>query len=256
MAGTDGAGVGTTNFKTAIIVGASAGIGEAIVRKLAAAGVRVAAVARRQEELERVQRSCEGGADRVRIYAHDVCNFDEAPVLFDRIVQDLGGVDLILYNAGVMPRVEESEYNFAKNRQMIEVNLLGAMAWLDPASAYMEARRQGVICGISSVAGDRGRRGNPGYHASKAGLSTYLEALRNRLSRHNVRVITVKPGPVRTSMTEGMKLPLMISAEECADGTIALLRAADNEGYVPLAWAPIMLLIRHIPSFLFRRTNI
>ena len=251
----EGAGFGAT-FKTAIVVGASAGIGEAIVRRLAAAGVRVAAVARRQEELERVQKACEGGAARVSVYAHDVRNFQEAPVLFDRIVQEFGSVDLILYNAGVMPRVEESEYNFEKDRQMIEVNLLGAMAWLAPAAAYMEGRRAGVICGISSVAGDRGRRGNPGYHASKAGLSTYLEALRNRLSRHGVRVITVKPGPVRTSMTEGMKLPLMISAEECADGTMALLRAADNEGYVPLAWAPIMLLIRHIPSFLFRRTNI
>ncbi|HNH47431.1 MAG TPA: SDR family NAD(P)-dependent oxidoreductase [Myxococcota bacterium] len=240
-------------FETAIVVGASSGIGEALVRKLAAEGTKVAALARRESELQALAKSFEG---RVVPYVHDVRNFAEAPVLFDRIKAELGSVDLLVYNAGVMPRVEESEYNFEKNRQMVEVNLIGAMAWMDPAAAYMEARRAGTLCGISSVAGDRGRRGNPGYHASKAGFTTYLESLRNRLTHRGVRVVTVKPGPVKTAMTDGLKMPLMISAEECADGVLSLAKASTTEGYVPAAWGPIMFAIRSIPSVLFRRTSI
>ena len=240
-------------FETAIVVGASSGIGEALVRKLASEGTKVAALARRDSELQALAKAFEG---RVFPYVHAVRNFSEAPVLFDRIKAELGSVDLLVYNAGVMPRVEESEYNFEKNRQMVEVNLIGAMAWMDPAAAYMEARRSGTLCGISSVAGDRGRRGNPGYHASKAGFTTYLESLRNRLTHRGVRVVTVKPGPVKTAMTDGLKMPLMISAEECADGVLSLAKASTTEGYVPVAWGPIMFVIRSIPSVLFRRTSI
>jgi decaprenylphospho-beta-D-erythro-pentofuranosid-2-ulose 2-reductase len=242
-------------FKTAAVIGASVGIGAEMVRQLAASGVKVAAVARRLPELEALQAAC-GGIEKVRVYGHDVKRFGDAPALFDRIAADLGSVDCLIYNAGVMPRVEESEYNFDKDREMIEVNLLGAMAWFNPAAAYMEARRSGTLVGISSVAGDRGRRGNPAYHTSKAALTTYLEALRNRLDRYGVNVVTVKPGPVATAMTAGLKLPLIIQAEEAARGALALAEAGTGVGYVPKTWAPIMLTIQHVPSVIFRRTNI
>lgn len=242
-----------SNFSTAAVIGASSGIGEAMVRQLAREGTRVAAVARRVDLLEKLATEFPG---KVIPYAHDVRQFHEAPGLFDRIVSELGQLDLLVYNAGVMPRVEESEYNFEKDREMMEVNVLGAMAWMNPCGAYMEARRQGTIVGISSVAGDRGRRGNPGYHTSKAALTTYLEALRNRLSRYGVTVATVKPGPVRTPMTEGLTLPLMIDVEQAAAGAIAHARAGSVSGYVPAVWGPIMAIICAVPSVIFRRTNI
>ena len=238
---------------TAAVIGAYDGIGEAMVRQLARAGTRVAAVARRKDLLDKLAAEF---PDKVSVYVHDVHDFNEAPAVFDRIVSDLGQLDLLIYNAGVMPAVAESEYNFAKDREMIEVNLLGAMAWMNPCAAYMEARQSGTICGISSVAGDRGRRGNPGYHTSKAALTTYLEALRNRLSRYGVTVVTVKPGPTRTPMTEGMKLPLMIGAEEAAAGALAHARNGSVSGYVPAIWGPIMAIISAVPSVIFRRTNI
>lgn len=240
-------------FATALVVGASSGIGEALVRQLAREGTTVAAIARRGDHLEKIAAENPG---KVRAYVHDVTDFSSTPALFDRIVADLGQLDLIIYNAGVMPRVEEGEYNFEKDRQMIEVNVLGALAWLNPCAAYMEARRAGTIVGISSVAGDRGRRGNPGYHTSKAALTTYLEALRNRLSRYGVTVVTVKPGPVETPMTAGLKLPLMIKAEAAAAGVLAHAHAGSVEGYVPAVWMPIMAVIRSVPSVVFRRTNI
>ncbi len=243
-----------THFRTALIVGASSGIGEAIVRRLVRDGTRVAAVARRKAELDRVAQEC--GGDKVVPYQHDVRDFDAAPPLYDRILADFDGLDLVVYNAGVMPRVEESEYDFEKDRWMIEVNLLGGMRWLGLAAATMEAKRAGTLVGVSSVAGDRGRRGNPGYHTSKAGLTTYLESLRNRVARHGVNVVTLKPGPVDTAMTAGTRQPLLITAERAADSCVALMKAGVVEGYVPAVWAPIMRTIQHVPSFVFRRTNI
>ncbi|MCB9766278.1 MAG: SDR family NAD(P)-dependent oxidoreductase [Alphaproteobacteria bacterium] len=237
----------------AIVVGASSGIGAQLTLKLAAQGATVAALARRADALDALAQQ---GGGRVAPYPHDVTDFDAAPALFDRVVADLGGLDLLLYVAGVMPDVAESEYSFPKDRQMIEVNLLGAVAWINLAGAHFEAQRSGVICGVSSVAGDRGRRGNPVYTASKAGLTAYLEAMRNRLSRYGVSVVTVKPGPVETPMTEGLSLPFMIPADRAADEILAHIQRGSVSGYVPWIWRPIMMIIRNIPSFLFRRTNI
>jgi short-subunit dehydrogenase len=243
-------------FTRAVVVGASSGIGESIAKRLSAEGVSVALVARRRDELERVH----GGLvhrESAHVYAHDVTKFDEVPELFDRIVNDLGGLDLLVYAAGVMPKIDEGEYSFEKDRQMVEVNLLGAMAWMNPAAARFEAQRGGTVLGISSIAGERGRRGNPAYCTSKAALTTYLESLRNRTSRYGVNVVTIKPGFVDTQMTRGMKgLFWLISAAEAADTSLAI--AADRGSpvsFVPARWWLVAFIVRWIPSFLFRRLN-
>ncbi|MEM6706488.1 MAG: SDR family NAD(P)-dependent oxidoreductase [Acidobacteriota bacterium] len=240
-------------WTNAIVVGASSGIGAVLAQKLAAQGTQVAAIARRQEQLDELA----SGSDKIRTYVHDVVAYDDAPSVFDQIQADLGEIDLIVYCAGVMPEIEEHEYNFAKDRAQLEVNLVGAVNWLNLAAAHMESRRKGTIVGISSVAGDRGRRGSPVYTASKGGLTTYLEALRNRIHRYSVHVVTVKPGPVRTPMTDGLgDMPFMIDADKAADGVLKLARKGTGSGYVPLIWWPIMTIIRLVPSFIFRKTNV
>ncbi len=241
-------------FKKAIVVGGSSGIGEAMAKQLAAEGATVAVVARRAAELERV---C-AGSDKLKAYPHDVENFDEVPALYGKIVADLGGLDLLVYAAGVMPAVAEGEYSFDKDRQMMAVNVVGAMAWMNPVAARFEAARGGTILGVSSIAGERGRRGNPGYTTSKAALSAYLEALRNRCSRYGVNVVTAKPGFVATAMTKGMgKLLWIIPADEAARRCLALARKGSGaSGFVPGRWALVAWVVRSIPSWLFRRTNV
>ncbi|MGM0577848.1 MAG: SDR family NAD(P)-dependent oxidoreductase [Myxococcota bacterium] len=247
-------------FETAIVVGASSGIGEAIARRLGADGAHVALLARRETELQRVADAVREAGGEATVVAHDVRDTDAVPELFDRLVEALGGLDLLVYASGAMPSVEEHEYDFAKERLMVEVNLLGAMAWLNPAAAHMEAARRGTLLGISSIAGERGRRGNPGYCTTKAALTTYLESLRNRLSRYGVDVVTVKPGFVETRMLEGMDghppglAP--IPADEAAGNALAMARKGPRSGFVPWRWSLVAFIIRHIPSFLFRRTNI
>ncbi|HJN75543.1 MAG TPA: SDR family NAD(P)-dependent oxidoreductase [Myxococcota bacterium] len=240
-------------FNRAIVVGASSGIGEQLVLQLTAQGAAVAAIARRKERLDALANRAAG---EVIVAEHDVLDYEAAPALFDDLVERLGGLDLLVYCAGVMPEVEEGEYNFEKDRAMLEVNLLGAVRWLDLGAGHMEAQRSGTLVGISSVAGERGRRGAPVYTASKAGLTAYMEALRNRCHRYGVEVVTVKPGPVRTPMTEGMQLPFMIDADEAAAGVLKLAHRGTGEGYVPLIWWPIMSIIKAVPSFIFRKTNV
>jgi short-subunit dehydrogenase len=246
-------------IQRAIVVGASSGIGEAMARQLAGEGAQVALVARRTEELERVANIIKGvGKGGVRVYPHDVRIFDETLPLFQRIVADLGGLDFIAYASGAMPRIEESEYSFEKDREMVEVNLLGAMAWFNPAAALFEAQHRGTLLGISSVAGERGRRVNPAYGTTKAALTAYLEALRNRLSRYGVNVVTAKPGFVDTAMTRGMKgLFWLVTAEDAARTSLALARRESGaSGFVPWRWSIIAAILRSIPSFIFRRLNV
>ena len=247
----------SAQVRSAIVVGASSGMGEELAKLLARKGYRVALVARRAGELERIASEINSaGANRALVYAHDVARTEEVPELFQRVVHDLGGFHMIIYCAGVMPKVAAAEYNTEKDKHIFEVNTLGAIAWLNEAAARCERQESGVIVGISSVAGDRGRKGFPAYAASKAALNAYLEGLRNRLGHRGVSVVTVKPGPVSTPMTAGMKMPFMISAEEAAKLIYDAIRKRKNTAYVPLVWWPIMTIIRAIPSFLFRGKNI
>jgi short-subunit dehydrogenase len=106
------------------------------------------------------------------------------------------------------------------------------------------------------VAGDRGRVGNPGYNASKSGLTTYLESLRNRLTRHKVNVLTVKPGFVKTEMLKAAQKPMFpITAEKAAEDIYRAMRARKQQIYTPWYWTWIMLGIRNMPSVIFRRMS-
>ena len=243
----------------AIVVGASSGIGEAVARRLAREGYAVALVARRADRLHQI---CDAintqlGQHRAFAYPHDVTQFDEVQPLFQTILRDLGRIDVVVYSSGVMPAAGPSEFNFEKDKAMIEVNVLGAMAWLDQAAMLFERTGGGYIVGISSVAGERGRVINPVYNAGKAALTTYLEALRNRLTRKGVHVLTVKPGFVDTDMLKGVKRRMwVISPEQVAADIWRAIKRRKQSIYTPARWGLVMFVIRNIPSFIFRRLSI
>ncbi len=242
-------------WRRAIVVGASSGIGAALVRALARGGTRVAALARRAEELGRLQGECPAGAVSARV--HDVKRAGEVPALFEQLVRELGGLDLLIYAAGIMPAVGPQEFDTEKDLEILAVNALGCIAWCNPAAEFFQSRRSGTIVGLSSIAGDRGRRGNPAYGTSKAAIHHYLEALRNRLGECGVHVCTVKPGYVETVMTQGLSNPFwMISADEAARQILSVARRRKNVRYIPFRWLWVSLAVRSIPSFLFRRLNV
>ncbi len=248
-----------TPAPTALLIGASSGIGEALARKLAQEGYHLALVARRAELLEALcaEINTKHGAGRAQAYTHDVTHYSEAPALFQKILADLGRLDLIVYNAGVQFPVKLDEYDFAKDQQMMAVNALGAMAWLNLAAQFCERAGGGHIVGVSSVAGDRGRVGAPGLNTSKAALSTFLEALRNRLTRKGVHVLTVKPGMVATEMLKAAERVIwVVTPEQVANDVWKAIRARQQVIYTPARWGLMLFVIRNLPSFIFRRLKI
>lgn len=230
-----------------IVVGASSGIGAELVRQLVEKGAKVAAVARRKERLAELP-------EGIIAAVHDVTNYAEVPELFQSLCHQLGGLDTIIYAAGVMPEVGENEFNFEKDQAILETNLLGAIAWLNQAAERFSAAGHGTIIGIGSVAGDRGRRGQPVYNTSKAALATYLEALRNRLASKGVKVITIKPGPVHTEMTASLHLKSAMSVQQAASTILSKKR--NGEFYLSPVHHLLFAIIRRIPSPLFRKLKL
>jgi short-subunit dehydrogenase len=243
-----------------ILIGASDGLGAELARKLAHEGYTLALLARRKEKLESLcnEINLSLNEQRTLAYVHDVADYDKVPDLLRKIVAELGGLDLVIFVAGVnYPPGGIDKYNFENDRRMIEVNLIGAMAWLHPIAEMFQSAKAGQIVGISSVAGDRGRVGNPGYNTSKAGLTTYLEALRNRLTRLGVHVLTVKAGFMKTGMLKAAQgaTPFVVAPEKAADDILKAIKKRKQQIYTASIWRWIMLAIQHTPSFIFRRLS-
>jgi short-subunit dehydrogenase len=246
--------------RRAILVGSSGGIGAALARKLASEGYTLALVDRNIEVSQAISYDINEKHNEVRAlnYKHDVTDYGSVPDLLRRVIADLGGLDLFVYTAGFIHYPRTNEYSFEEDCKMMEVNLLGGLAWLGQVASLFQSMKGGQIVGVSSVAGDRGRIGNPGYNASKAGFTSYLESLRNRLTRHGVNVITIKPGMVTTEM---LKLPgapravFAVTPEQAAEGIWNAIRKRRQVVYISGIWRWIMLVIRHIPSIVFRRMS-
>lgn len=244
--------------RRAILVGASGGIGSALSRKLAREGYTLALVDRNKTALQSLCNEINQTAGEARAfpYEHDVTDYESVPGLLRRIIADIGGLDLFVYLAGIIYFPAMDEFNFEEDRKVMEVNLLGAMAWMSQVAPLFQSRKSGQIVGISSVAGDRGRVANPANSTSKAGLTTYLESLRNRLTRHGVHVMTVKPGMVKTDMLRGIQKPMFAAEpEQAADLILQGIRKRRQVIYVSGIWRWIMLAIQHTPSFIFRRLS-
>lgn len=244
--------------RTALIVGASSGVGAALARRLAREGYALGLVARRIDRLQALcDESTHGYYIRAFAYQHDVLNTAEVPALLERATSDLGDLDLFIYCAGVLFPNDPTAYRADQDQFILQVNLVGAAAWINPVAQRFQQRQAGHIVGIGSIAGDRGRRGMPAYTASKAGLHIYLEGLRNRLWREGVTVTTIKLGQVETDMLKNAARKRQpISPDRAAELIWRAIEQRKQTVYVPAWWRWIGLAVQHLPSFIFRRLNI
>jgi len=244
--------------RTALIVGASSGVGAALAQRLARESYALGLAARR---IDRLQALCDElkhtHGTRTFAYQHDVINTHEVPALLEKADSDLGGLDLFIYCAGVLFPNDPTAYHTDDDQFILQVNLLGAAAWINPVAQHFHHKHAGHIVGIGSIAGDRGRRGMPAYTASKAGLHTYLEGMRNRLWRDGVTVTTVKLGQVETDMLKNAdRKRRPISADRAAELIWRAIERRKQTVYVPSWWRWIGLAVQHLPSIVFRRLNI
>ena len=183
--------------RVAVITGASSGIGEATARALVAGGLKVALLARRADRIEALAGEL---GDAAIAIAADVTDRDSLVAAAERVQSELGGADVLVNNAGVMLLGPFSSEQRADYRQMVEVNLLGAIT---AAEVFLPQLRErgGDLVNISSVAGRTARIGNAAYAATKWGINGWSEGLRQEL-QPDVRVIVVEPGAVATELTE------------------------------------------------------
>ncbi|MFI5180404.1 MAG: SDR family NAD(P)-dependent oxidoreductase [Thermoanaerobaculia bacterium] len=243
-------------MKRVVVVGATDGLGKALAAEYASRGSWVCLVGRGAARLEAVRAEIASRYPDATVAAV-VCDLSEregiAPAFRDAIAA-IGHCDLFLYNAGVMHHGDGVTAESAKDRETMEVNAVAAVEMLGLAANYFREARRGQIAAISSIAGDRGRKGNPAYNASKAALTTYLEGIRNRLFPFGVAVSTVKPGFVGTKMTAGKPGLIWVAPPEEAARIIAdRLERRHEVFYVYRRWGLVGLVLRHIPRFLFKR---
>lgn len=166
--------------------------------------------------------------------------------------------DIVVFTAGYLGNQGLAQKDFTETQKIIETNFLGPVSILEIIAADFEAKGRGLIIGVSSVAGDRGRQSNYLYGAAKSAMTTFLSGLRNRLYPSHVRVMTVLPGFVRTRMTEGMKLPqlLTIDPEQVAEDVYQAYKAGKDIVYTGWFWRFIMGFIRNIPETVFKRLDL
>jgi decaprenylphospho-beta-D-erythro-pentofuranosid-2-ulose 2-reductase len=242
-----------------LILGATSAIAKALAIELASEGNRVILAGRDIQELEAT------AADlRLRFNANvyterfDATDYDSHAGFVQRCIA-LGEVGLngVVLCHGNLTDNAAATADFCMARDMIETNYLSAVSVLTPIAKYLESQRSGWICVLSSVAGDRGRQSNYIYGSAKAGLSTFLQGLRNRLFRSGVAVTTVKPGFVDTAMTWGLPgLFLVATPQKVARDIRRAIRNRRGTIYTPWFWRWIMMMIRYIPEPIFKRMKL
>jgi short-subunit dehydrogenase len=245
--------------KTVFITGASSGIGRALALELAGRGYDLFLTARRLDALEQVSADIASAhpARRVEVRRLDVTDDADAANAIAEAAETLGRCDIVVANAGLgnSPRVGEG--GMARNRAIVETNLIGAMATIDAAVALF--RRQGgagQIVGISSVAGVRGLPGSASYSASKAGVTVYLEAVRAETYGEPITVTTIAPGYIDTPLNQEMKSrPFLIDVEKGAQITADLIERGVGYATVPrFPWTVLKPLLRLLPTSLLARS--
>jgi decaprenylphospho-beta-D-erythro-pentofuranosid-2-ulose 2-reductase len=247
----------TTVPSRVLILGATSGIAIALARLLTARGASFFLVARDPEKLRAVEMDLKTrGAASVESRVMDLNDTANHPALLADAAHALGVIDLSFLAHGILGNQAETESSFPAAAAVLETNLLSAASLITWLANYFEARGEGTLAVLSSVAGDRGRRSNYVYGASKAGLNTLMAGVRNRIDRSGVNVLTIKPGWVDTPMTAGIDPnPLFVSPQRAARGILRAIVKRKDVVYVPRFWAVIMFVVRSLPESLFKRLN-
>lgn len=241
---------------TVLVLGAASDMATAIAEEFASHGYHIQLAARNVNRLEPLQSDLAiKYSSRVSIHEFDALNFVSHSTFFEELNPR---PDVTVCVFGYLGENEKAFADWPLASRIIHTNYTGAVSILNIIARNYISRKEGVIAGIASVAGERGRQSNFLYGSAKAGFIAYLSGLRNRLYRENVHVVTVQPGFVYTKMTEELTLPKMLTAHP-ADVAAAVYKAVvkkKNVIYVKWFWRWIMLVIRNIPEPIFKKLKL
>lgn len=239
-----------------LIIGAKSDIAKATAREYAKNGYDIYLAARNSSDLNEFANDVKVRTEqKIQVLELDILDYKSHQKFYDSLDEKPLGV---ITAVGYLGEQKNAALDFKESQKIIDTNYTGVVSILNIIANDFEERKSGFIVGISSVAGDRGRKSNYIYGSSKAALSTYLSGLRNRLNDANVHVMTVKPGFVATTMTEGMDLPEKLTAqpEEVASDIYNAQQNNTTVLYTKWIWKYVMLIIKHIPEFIFKKMSI
>ncbi|MCQ9207849.1 MAG: SDR family NAD(P)-dependent oxidoreductase [Omnitrophica bacterium] len=235
-------------MKKAIVIGASSGIGRAVAKVLGQDGYEVGLVARRIELLRQLQQEIPA---QTYIKQIDVSKHEAAMVLLKELIQEMGGLDLIVINSGI--NTHNINLDWKPEIKTIDVNVSGFVAMINVAVKHFLAQNSGHIVGISSIAGLRGSGACSSYNASKAFVSNYLEGLRHRFRRNNIYVTDICPGFVETAMTKGEPGQFWVaSAQGAAKQILTAIEKKEKVAYITRRWGIIAWLLKILPDWIYR----
>ncbi len=241
---------------TALILGATSEMAMAIAKKFGSEKYDIQLAARNIEQIRSLQSDI---SIRYNVactcYSFDAAAFNTHGTFFSQLSPK---PDVTICVFGYLGENEKAMHNWPEAETIIQTNYTGAVSVLNIVAAHYTTTKKGVIVGISSVAGERGRQSNYMYGSAKAGFTAYLSGLRNRLLREGVHVVTVLPGFVYTRMTEELNLPKLLTANPDEVG-VAVYHAVIKKKdiiYVRWFWRWIMLIIKLIPEPVFKKLKL
>ena len=239
-----------------LIIGAKSDIAKEVAREYAKNGYDLYLAGRNIDEMKDFENDIKirSKAD-VKLKEFDITNFESHEQFYNSLEPKPLGVIVV---AGYMAEQKTCENDWSETLNTINVNFTGAVSILNIIANDMEQNKNGFIVGVSSVAGDRGRKANYIYGSSKAAFSAYLSGLRNRLHESGVKVLTVKPGFVATKMTAKLDLPTKLTAqpEDVAKDIFTAQQKGKDILYTKPIWRVIMMIIKIIPEWKFKGMSI
>lgn len=240
------------------IIGATSAIAQAVAQIYAGRKDDIFLVGRDDERLTTIADDLKvRGAATVQQFALDLTDYSRHEEMINRAWGTLGGMDVVLIAHGILGVQDECQKDFETANKVFAANFTSAASLLTILANKFEAQKSGTIAVISSVAGDRGRKSNYVYGASKAAKTVFTDGLRGRLVTSGVNVLTIKPGFVDTPMTKDFKKGLLwASPEGIAKGIVKAIDKKKDIVYLPFFWYWIMCIIRHIPERIFKKLNI
>lgn len=241
------------NRKKAIVIGASSGIGEELAKILAKGGYEVGLAARRFERLLDLQQKIKTKSYVKQI---DVTNVPEAVRNLKSLIKEMGQVDLIILNAGVC--INNPEFDWEKEILTIQVNVVGFSAMAHLAMTYFLGQEKGHLVGISSVSALRGESDTPSYGASKAFMSNFLEALREKAFKEekDICVTDIQPGWIDTDMAKGEKTFWMATTEAACEQIYSAIKNKRAHAYITHRWRFYAWLVKFAPKWFLRLIKI
>lgn len=243
-------------MKTIVITGASAGIGRALALEFAKRGYRLGLLGRRLDALQSLQSEATAlGAKAAIIGRLDVDDTTSVKPCLDEFFHQLGSLDIFVANAGINAFTNIGKGELEGEAQIIQTNVVGAIASIDAAASYFMQQKRGHIVGVSSLASMIAVPKQAAYCASKAAISMYLRAARVELARHDIRVTDIQPGFVITDIMPNIgKYPFAIPAAKAAFAMAEAIEKGRKEVIVPsFPWRLFKPFFRHIPDSLWKR---